>query len=215
MPRTRNTRTRLEELLTLDVDLLLAGMLNDLPQGMLNRLWQAVGQGQAPAAFQMEHGSSAGIRLGEGSPRQVPRPELRPLARPLVVAVVDDEPMMLDVVSRILREENFELVSSTSPTELLERLERNAVSPDLLVTDEAMPGLSGHELAAKLRQRHPSMKVLYQTGHSDYLFETRPELEPGAAFIEKPFSARGLREACRLLMFDALNPASAGAKETR
>jgi len=48
--------------------------------------------------------------------------------------------------------------------------------------------------------------VLYQTGFSDRLFENRSELEEGAAFLEKPFTARGLREAARLVLFGSINP---------
>jgi hypothetical protein len=38
------------------------------------------------------------------------------------------------------------------------------------------------------------------------LFENRAELEDGAAFLEKPFTARGLREAARLVLFGSINP---------
>ena len=62
------------------------------------------------------------------------------------------------------------------------------------------------ELAEHVRQRFPSVKVLYQTGFSDMLFENRMELEEGAAFLEKPFTARGLREAARLVLFGSINP---------
>ena len=61
-----------------------------------------------------------------------------------------------------------------------------------------MPDMQGRELADHIRQRFPAVKVLYQTGFSDLLFEDREELEEGAAFLEKPFTARGLREAARL-----------------
>ena len=47
---------------------------------------------------------------------------------------------------------------------------------------------------------------IYQTGFSDMLFENRVELEDGAAFLEKPFTARGLREAVRLVLFGSINP---------
>ena len=77
---------------------------------------------------------------------------------------------------------------------------------DLLVTDYAMPDMQGRELADHVRQRFPAVKVLYQTGFSDMLFENRAELEEGAAFLEKPFTARGLREAARLVLFGSINP---------
>ena len=77
---------------------------------------------------------------------------------------------------------------------------------DLLVTDYAMPDMQGRELAEKMREQYKDIKVLYQTGFSDMLFEDRVALEEGAAFLEKPFTARGLREAARFSLFGAINP---------
>lgn len=69
-----------------------------------------------------------------------------------------------------------------------------------------MPQMKGRELADRMRARYNNLKVLYQTGFSDMLFENRMELEEGAAFVEKPFTARGLREAARFSLFGEMNP---------
>lgn len=135
-----------------------------------------------------------------------PQAELKPFATKKTVVVVDDDPMMLDVLARTLQRENFELLLAGGGPEILERLSSYAGQVDLLVTDYAMPDMQGRELADKLRQRFPALKVLYQTGFSDMLFENRVELEDGAAFLEKPFTARGLREAARLVLFGSINP---------
>jgi CheY-like chemotaxis protein len=133
--------------------------------------------------------------------------ELKPLAVRKTVAVVDDDPMMLDVLERILQRENFELLMAGGGPAIMSKLESHAGEVDLLVTDFAMPEMQGRELAAHVRRRYPAIKVLYQTGFSDMLFENCVELEEGAAFLEKPFTARGLREAVRLVLFGTLNPA--------
>lgn len=135
-----------------------------------------------------------------------PQAELKPIAVRKTVVVVDDDPMMLDVLARILQRENFELMMAAGGPEIIERLSTYEEPIDLLVTDYAMPGMQGRELADKLRERFPALKVLYQTGFSDMLFENRVELEDGAAFLEKPFTARGLREAARLVLFGSINP---------
>lgn len=137
---------------------------------------------------------------------QPPQAELKPLGVKMTVAVVDDDPMMLDVLSRILQRENFDLVMASGGPEIIQKLSEHAGEVDLLVTDYAMPDMQGRELAEHVRQRFPSVKVLYQTGFSDMLFENRMELEEGAAFLEKPFTARGLREAARLVLFGSINP---------
>lgn len=135
-----------------------------------------------------------------------PQAELKPLGIKKTVVVVDDDPMMLDVLARILQRENFELLMASGGPEIIQKLSEHTGDVDLLVTDYAMPGMQGPELADHVRQRFPSVKVLYQTGFSDRLFENRMELEEGAAFLEKPFTARGLREAARLVLFGSINP---------
>jgi CheY-like chemotaxis protein len=135
-----------------------------------------------------------------------PQAELKPLAVKKTVCVVDDDPMMLDVLARILQRENFDLLMASGGPEIIEKLGEYAGDVDLLVTDYAMPDMQGRELAERVRERFPAVKVLYQTGFSDMLFENRVELEEGAAFLEKPFTARGLREAARLVLFGSINP---------
>ena len=122
------------------------------------------------------------------------------------MCIVDDDPMMLDVLERVLQRENFELVMASGGPELINKLAGYCGHVDLLVTDQSMPAMQGRELAEHVRHKFPAVKVLYQTGYSDKLFENRAELEEGAAFLEKPFTARGLREAARLVLFGSINP---------
>ena len=145
------------------------------------------------------------MTAGDSRPKP-PQAELKPLSVKKTVAVVDDDPMMLDVLARILQRENFELLMAGGGPEIMDKLSGHEGPVDLLVTDYAMPDMQGRELADKVRERFPAVKVLYQTGFSDMLFENRVELEDGAAFLEKPFTARGLREAARLVLFGSINP---------
>jgi CheY-like chemotaxis protein len=146
------------------------------------------------------------VSVSDESRPRPPQAELKPLTVKKTVVVVDDDPMMLDVLARILQRENFELLMANGGPQIMEKLSGHDGPVDLLVTDYAMPGMQGRELADKVRERFPAVKVLYQTGFSDMLFENRAELEDGAAFLEKPFTARGLREAARLVLFGAINP---------
>jgi CheY-like chemotaxis protein len=223
---------RVRELESLCTDVLIAGVDIGLPQRLLNQLWGAVGHGELPHAYQVDLPPVPAVipapvpmaavvepmpipdiplttnpLLAKDDSTPQPRPaELKPLAIKKTVVVVDDDPMMLDVLSRILQRENFELLTAQGGPEIIEKLDHHAGAVDLLVTDYAMPDMLGRELADRVRERFPAVKVLYQTGFSDMLFENRVELEDGAAFLEKPFTARGLREAARLVLFGSLNP---------
>ncbi len=133
-------------------------------------------------------------------------PELTALSARRTVLVVDDDAMMLEVLVRILQRENYELLIASGGPEALRMAEAFEGQIDLLITDYAMPDMKGHELAEHMRGRYTDIKVLYQTGFSDMLFENRVELEEGSAFLEKPFTARGLREAARFILFGVINP---------
>ena len=135
-----------------------------------------------------------------------PGPELKPLPDRRTVLVVDDEPLMLEVLTRILQRENYELIVADSGQQALRKAVEHGRPIDLLITDYHMPTMSGRELADEMRAQRPGMPVLYQTGFTTKLFDNRPELEEGAAFLEKPFTARGLREAVRFLLFGCMNP---------
>src|SRR5689334_14209044 len=61
-------------------------------------------------------------------------------------------------------------------------------SIELMVTDVIMPGMSGREVADKLHESRPQIKVLYVSGYTDNIIAERGILEPGMAFLQKPFS---------------------------
>jgi CheY-like chemotaxis protein len=214
-------RERIRELEALCTDVLVAGVDLGLPQHLLNQLWAAVGHGEMPLAYHVDLPPAAPPRpplqipditlsshasdAADGRPKP-PQAELKALAVKKTVAVVDDDPMMLDVLARILQRENYQLLMAGGGPEIMDKIDKYPGTVDLLVTDYSMPDMQGRELADKVRERFPAVKVLYQTGFSDKLFEDRAELEDGAAFLEKPFTARGLREAARLVLFGTINP---------
>ena len=71
----------------------------------------------------------------------------------------------------------------------------------LLVTDVIMPHMNGHELAGKLSQLRPDMKILYVSGYSDHEIGDHGLLDPHYELLQKPFTpqtlARKIREVIR------------------
>jgi len=123
------------------------------------------------------------------------------------VLVVDDEEAVLRFVERVLRESGYKTVAATSGAEAIAVARREGPLGGL-VTDLMMPGMTGDELARQLRQFEPQLKVLYLTGYSDRLFREKTTLWADEAFLEKPCSVKGLREAVSLLLFGTLAAAS-------
>lgn len=122
---------------------------------------------------------------------------------PLNVLVVDDEAGNRELVTRCLADFGLTLTMASSGEEAL-ALATNPRALDLLITDEDMPGIEGHELARRLRSANPNLKVLYLTGHADRLFEAKDRLWDLEAFLDKPYTPESLRQAVALLMVGRL-----------
>jgi CheY-like chemotaxis protein len=115
---------------------------------------------------------------------------------------VDDEPGIREFVERTLQLAGHETVVAADGPKALALAEAGAPF-DLLLTDMRMPGMTGDELARRIRQRQPELKVLYLTGFSDQLFNEKGSMWEGEAFLDKPVSSTGLLQAVSLLLFGA------------
>jgi two-component system cell cycle sensor histidine kinase/response regulator CckA len=68
---------------------------------------------------------------------------------------------------------------------------------DLVLTDSAMPGMRGEDLAAEIARVHPGLPVILMSGYTD---PARPASSPLAAFIQKPFTVPTLLAAVRRVL---------------
>jgi CheY-like chemotaxis protein len=125
----------------------------------------------------------------------------RPRTNPIRVLVVDDEPQICEFAALVLRDAGYQVTTAgDGPGAMAVVAEQGA--PDLLLTDFRMPQMNGDELAARLRQSLPDLKVLYLTGYSQALFDNRAVLWEGEAFLDKPCSPSELLEGVSMLLFN-------------
>jgi CheY-like chemotaxis protein len=122
-------------------------------------------------------------------------------ASPARILIVDDETSMRDFVDEVLRGAGYLTVRAFDGQDALDIAKR--LGPfDLLLTDELMPRIAGHELARQLRQRQRDLKVLYLTGYTDRLFTEKHTWWACEAFLDKPATADQLLEAVACLLSD-------------
>src|SRR5580700_1492922 len=99
------------------------------------------------------------------------------------ILVVEDEPSLRMLVRKVLERSNFEVLEAASGALALELWNQDKPQIDLLLTDMVMPdGMSGRQLAERLRADNPSLKVLFTSGYSTDLLGKDLGLEEGLNF---------------------------------
>lgn len=128
------------------------------------------------------------LPLSSSPPRDMnaPTSESRAAASRGTALLVDDEEIVRMTTADMLMELGFDVFEASSAREALSLLDEGLL-PDLLVTDHLMPGMSGVELAAQVRERRPALPVLIISGYADAV-DIRPEMPR----LAKPFKTAEL-----------------------
>ena len=103
------------------------------------------------------------------------------------ILVVEDEDRVRHMSVDSLRELGYTIVQAADGEQALAML---AIEPrvDLLFTDIVMPGINGRILADRARADRPELRVLYTTGYTRNAIVHNGMLDPGVAFLAKPFT---------------------------
>jgi PAS domain S-box-containing protein len=135
-------------------------------------------------------------RIGSESGFRV-RPELPAMKGSETVLVVEDEEAVGKLTARILRKAGYRVILATSGGDAIMLFEKHGSAIDLLLSDVVMPQTSGRELAERLLQMNPRLKVLYMSGYTDSAIVHHGVLDAGTSFISKPFSTADLTTKVR------------------
>ena len=102
------------------------------------------------------------------------------------ILVVDDDSNLLEAVREILQAHGYEVLKAISGEEALRAAQAHSGPIALLLADVVMPGLSGPDVAHRLRSTRPDTKVLFMSGFTNDVVFSRG-LDPGDPFLVKPF----------------------------
>ncbi len=90
----------------------------------------------------------------------------------------------------MLRKLGYEVISTGTPDETIEMVREHTGRIDLLITDIVMPGMNGRELADRLQELYPELKLLFMSGYTADVVAHHGVLDDGLNFIQKPFTLR-------------------------
>jgi CheY-like chemotaxis protein len=113
------------------------------------------------------------------------------------VMVVEDESAILRLVTSALTRAGYTVIAVNDPTDAVRRFDAHGGSVDLVITDVHMPKLNGHDLVVRLRERQPTLHVLFVSGYAPDSVNPSGAETPRARFLSKPFGIGTLLSTIR------------------
>ncbi len=113
------------------------------------------------------------------------------------VLVADDEPTIVKLVASTLRPLGYNLLEASSGENAMKTGDVYPGSIDLLLTDVVMPGINGAQLADRLRERRPNIKVIFMSGYTGDALVNRGDGNPDLVLIQKPLMPATLANKVR------------------
>jgi two-component system cell cycle sensor histidine kinase/response regulator CckA len=145
-------------------------------------------------------------RVDESPAEEQPAPGRPADGVPGRILLADDEDLVRRVTTELMRRAGYEVVSAASGEEALELLDEHF---DALVTDVAMTGMNGQTLARHVRDRFPSMPVLFISGYPAEVLTGQQVVDVGEEVLTKPFTPGELTARLELVRRRIAAPAAA------
>jgi two-component system, cell cycle sensor histidine kinase and response regulator CckA len=136
-------------------------------------------------------------RVDEAATPQVTAPPRENLRGTETVLVAEDAPAVRAVACEVLARHGYTVLQAVNGRAALTLGSEHGGPIHLLVTDVIMPEMSGRQLADRLKEIRPELKVLFVSGYTDDAITRHGVLEPGIAFLQKPFTPDSLARKVR------------------
>ena len=150
-----------------------------------------------------EHGTAIKIYLpmvdGLAEPK-TEKPAPKKLAGSETVLLIEDDAGVRSVARRILAHKGYLVLVASGAAEASSVAQERAEPIDLVVSDVVMLGSNGPDVASKVRESHPEAKVLFMSGYTEHAVFTTHGIDPGSAFLQKPFTPDALARKVRELL---------------
>jgi CheY-like chemotaxis protein len=116
------------------------------------------------------------------------------------ILLAEDEEIVRKLVMELLRRAGYQVLSAENGQLALEAARSHAEPIHLLISDVAMPAMTGLELARQIGLLHPKIKILLISGYSDPASVEDLQQQPGFAYLRKPFTPQTLLQQTRALL---------------
>lgn len=124
---------------------------------------------------------------------------------PETILVAEDEEVVRRLLVELLRRAGYHVLDAANGVLALELARAHEAPIKLLITDVAMPGMHGTELARQLGAIQPGLRILLISGYSDPARVAEIQTQPGVAYLRKPFVPKALLGQVRALLDTSAN----------
>ena len=121
------------------------------------------------------------------------------------ILLVEDEAAVRNLTSIMLTKTGYRVVTAESPEEAIQIGQSPDFDIKLLLTDVVMPGMNGRDLANRLKEIHPDLRLLFMSGYTYNILDRKGLMENGAIFLAKPFTRQELGAKVRQAMEGSAN----------
>jgi CheY-like chemotaxis protein len=118
--------------------------------------------------------------------------ELAPAGGSETILLVEDEDVVRGLAQKILEQSGYKVMAASRGTDAIRLCLQGTESIDLLLTDVVMPETSGKEVADRVTELLPGLRVLFMSGYTDEAIVHHGVLDSNVEFIQKPFTPAAL-----------------------
>jgi CheY-like chemotaxis protein len=108
------------------------------------------------------------------------------------ILLVEDEEMVRELMCEVLELEGYEVLSCANPQEGIDVSLQHSGQIDLLLTDVVMPGMNGREMANRILQTLPELRVVFMSGYTEHVLLHEGQADPHFEYLQKPFTLQTL-----------------------
>lgn len=119
------------------------------------------------------------------------------MSAPKTILLAEDEELFRSMLADLLRFDDYNVLEAGSGDEAVSAAESHSGPIDLVITDINLHGMTGVELAERLVRKHSSMGIIYMSGDTLSGAAGNGKVQPGAAFLQKPFESTTLLDKVR------------------